>query len=67
MERKIVIFKSFEEQEMHFLKYFFDLTPSERLQKLHELQLRNKEDFDKPGAKKITLRQNSEHHGHQAS
>ena len=52
---------------MYFLKYFFNLSPSERLQKLHELQLKNQQDFDKPGVKKITIRQNSERHGHRAS
>jgi hypothetical protein len=38
MEKKIKIFKSFEEQEAWFLEYFFNLTPSERLQALAKIQ-----------------------------
>ncbi|MEJ0103420.1 MAG: hypothetical protein WDO19_13085 [Bacteroidota bacterium] len=38
MEKKIKIFKSFEEQELYFLEYFVSLTPSERLKALAELQ-----------------------------
>ena len=34
----IKIFKTFEEQEMYFLKYFAELSPSERLQALSKLQ-----------------------------
>jgi hypothetical protein len=40
-ERKIKIFKTFEEQEMYFLEYFFKLTPSQRLQALAKLQKEN--------------------------
>jgi len=56
-ERKIKIFKSLEEQEMDFLEYFFDLTPSERLEALANLQKKNygPEFLQKP-QKKITLR-----------
>ena len=57
-ERRIKIFKSFEEQEMDFLKYFFDQTPSERLQALARLQKQNyRDDFLQKPQKKITLRQ----------
>ena len=55
MERSIKIFKSFEEQEMYFLKYFFLKTPSERLKALTKLQKRNNKDFLKPSQKKITI------------
>jgi hypothetical protein len=41
MERKIKIFKSFEEQEMYYLEYFANLTPSGRLQALAALQKKN--------------------------
>lgn len=56
MKREIKIFKSFEEQELYFLKYFFQLTPSERLKALSELQKKNNKDFLKPSQKKITIK-----------
>jgi hypothetical protein len=40
-KRTIKIFRTFEEQEMYFLKYFAELTPSERLQALSKLQKQN--------------------------
>jgi hypothetical protein len=55
MEKRIRIFKSFEEQETYFLKYFFLLTPSERLRALADLQKKNNKDFLNPGPKKITI------------
>ena len=54
MERTIKIFKSFEEQELYFLRYFVDLTPSERLQALAKTQLRNNP--PQKSEKKITIR-----------
>jgi hypothetical protein len=56
VERQIKIFKTFEEQEMYFLEYFFNLTPSERLQALTKLQEQNlRKDFLQKPQKKITL------------
>ncbi|MGC4037545.1 MAG: hypothetical protein QM764_16405 [Chitinophagaceae bacterium] len=55
MERKIKIFKSFEEQERYFLEYFISLSPSGRLKALAELQKKNYKDFLKPFVKKITI------------
>ncbi len=55
MEKRVKIFKSFEEQEQHSLEYFYRLTPSERLIALAELQKRNNKDFLKPSPKKITI------------
>ena len=55
MEKSIKIFKSFEEQEMYFLKYFFLQTPSERFKALGALQKKNNKDFLKPSPKKITI------------
>jgi hypothetical protein len=56
VERQIKIFKTFEEQEMYFLEYFFNLTPSERLQALTKLQEQNlRKEFLKRPQKKITL------------
>ena len=55
MEKKIKIFKSFEEQEQYFLEYFYKLSPSERLKALAELQKRNNKDFLKPSPKKVTI------------
>jgi len=54
MERKIKIFKSFEEQEMYYLEYFANLTPSGRLQALTALQKKNNPIEN--SAKKITIR-----------
>ena len=55
-ERKIKIFKTFEEQEMYFLEYFFNMTPSERLQALAKLQGQNlRKDFLQRPQKKIML------------
>jgi len=58
VEKKIMIFKSFEEQEKYFLEYFMSLTPSERLRSLSELQKKNFKDFFKPSAKIITVCKN---------
>jgi hypothetical protein len=55
MKKEIKIFKSFEEQEVYFLEYFFNLTPSERLQALAELQKKNNKNFLQPSPKKITI------------
>lgn len=55
MSKSIQIFKSFEEQEMYFLRYFAQLTPSERLQALARIQ-KNSIVFDKKPSKKITIR-----------
>ena len=56
MERVIKKFNSFEEQEIYFLQYFFELSPSDRLKALAELQKKNNKDFLKPSPKKITIR-----------
>jgi hypothetical protein len=56
MERKIKTFKSFEEQEKYFLEYFVNLSPSERLRSLTELQKKNYKDFFKPSPKIISVR-----------
>ena len=56
MERLIKKFNSFEEQEIYFLQYFFELSPSDRLKALAELQKKNNKDFLKPSPKKITIR-----------
>ena len=59
-ERRIKIFKTFEEQEMDFLQYFFGLTPSERLQALTKLQKENlKSEFMQKPQKKIKLHKQS--------
>ena len=55
MEKSIKIFKSFEEQEMYFLKYFFLQTASERFKALAALQKRNNKDFLIPSDRKITI------------
>jgi len=55
-ERKIKIFKSFEEQEKYFLDYFFNLSPSERLQALAKLQKINNPHQGRNPSKKITIR-----------
>ncbi|MES1219807.1 MAG: hypothetical protein ABUT20_30180 [Bacteroidota bacterium] len=60
MERKIKIFKSFEEQERYFLEYFAALSPYERLKALSELQKKNYKDFLGPFIKKITIRKHFE-------
>ena len=56
MERVIKKFNSFEEQELYFLKYFYELSPSERLKALAALQKKNNKDFLKPSPKKVTIR-----------
>ena len=56
MAKTIRIFKSFEEQEMYFLKYFANLTPSERLQALTRLQKKNNVYPNTVPVKKITIR-----------
>jgi hypothetical protein len=55
MKREIKIFRSFEEQELYFLNYFFSLTPSERLKALADLQKKNYPGFLHPSPKKITV------------
>ncbi len=55
MEKKVVIFKSFEEQEMYWLQHYYQMSRSERLRKLHELQVRNNPDFCRAGSKTITV------------
>lgn len=66
MEKRIKIFKSFEEQENYFLEYFFLQTPSERLKALANLQIKNNKDFLKPSIKKITVQKHFLN-GHRAS
>ena len=56
MERIIKKFDSFEEQENYFLKYFYELSPYDRLKALAALQKRINKDFLKPAPKKITIR-----------
>ena len=56
MERVIKKFNSFEEQELYFLQYFYELSPSDRLKALATLQKKNNKDFLKPSPKKITIR-----------
>lgn len=56
MARSIRIFKSFEEQELFFLRYFARLTPSERLQALARIQKSNLKNSKEP-KKKITIHQ----------
>jgi len=56
MLKKLKVFNSFEEQEMYFLNYFFNLTPSERLKALGDLQLKNYKNFNKNVVKKITIK-----------
>jgi hypothetical protein len=56
MAKSIHIFKSFEEQEMYFLKYFARLTPSERLQALAQIQKKNNSHPGPKSSKKITIR-----------
>ncbi len=56
MEKKIRIFKSFDEQELYFLRHFANLTPSERLQELSKLQMKDRESFSKIPIKKISIR-----------
>lgn len=56
MAKTIKIFKSFEEQEMYFLDYFFQLSPSQRLKALADLQRKNYKDFNAPSAKTITVK-----------
>ena len=66
MEKRVKIFKSFEEQEKYFLEYFFLQTPSERLKALAELQKKNNKDFLNPSPKQITI-QKYYLNGHRAS
>lgn len=55
MSKSVHIFKSFEEQELFFLEYFFHLSPSERLKALAGIQKKNNHNSEKP-VKKITIR-----------
>ncbi len=59
MTKRIKIFKSFEEQELFFLRYFIELTPSERLQALAKIQKKNNP--EKASTKKITIRKHFIH------
>lgn len=59
MKREIQIFKSFEEQELYFLQYFYFLTPSERLKALSELQKKNYKDFLSVKPRSITIKKPS--------
>ncbi len=61
MGKSIKIFKSFEEQEMFFLEHFFQLSPSERLQKLARVQKKNNKDFKQKPDKKITIKKHFVH------
>ena len=56
MAKAIKIFASFEEQETYFLNYFFNLSYSERLKALADLQKKNYKNFNGPALKKITLK-----------
>jgi hypothetical protein len=56
LKKEIKIFKSFEEQELYFLNYFFSLTPSERLKALADMQKKNDPDFLNHSLKKMTIR-----------
>lgn len=56
MKKGIKIFRSFAEQELYFLQYFMELTPSERLQSLSALQKKNYPEFSRPAVKKITIK-----------
>ena len=56
MERVIKKFDSFEKQENYFLKYFYKLSPSDRLKALAALQKRINKDFLKPSLKIVTIR-----------
>ncbi len=38
MEKRVKIYKSFEEQERYYLEYFYLKTPLERLRALTDLQ-----------------------------
>jgi len=55
MEKKIHLFKSFEEQERFFFEYFVHLTPAERLSALARIQKKNAEYYSEP-VKNITIR-----------
>lgn len=55
MKREIKIFKSFEEQEQYFNNYFYSLTPSERLQALSRIQLRNRKKQSETTVRKIII------------
>ena len=55
MSKAITAFKSFEEQEMFFLQYFANLTPSERLQALTKLQKQDSKAFEIKPSKKIKI------------
>jgi len=57
MAKSIKIFRSFEEQEMYFLEYFFSLNPSERLKALADLQRKNFKNFNTSStSKRITIK-----------
>jgi hypothetical protein len=56
MEKRIKIFKSFEEQENYFLEYFFAQTPSYRLRALSDLQKKNYKNFLQASPKKLTIK-----------
>ena len=54
VKKRIKVFKTFKEQEMDFLEYFFNLTPGERLQALASLQKKNSRFFAKAAEKNNT-------------
>ncbi len=56
MKREIKIFKSFEEQEEYFNNYFYNLTPSQRLKALNNIQVFNKQNLSEKLPGKITIR-----------
>ena len=56
MEKAIKKFHSFEKQENHFLQYFYELSPSDRIKALAALQKRINKDFLKPSPKIVTIR-----------
>jgi hypothetical protein len=55
MKKKIVKFKTMEEQELYFLNFFYNLPPGERLRALADLQIKNRDSTPIP-VKKITIR-----------
>lgn len=55
MAKQVKIFRSFEEQEMYFLQYFYTLSPKDRFRRLCELQKKMYPGFLNPAAKKITI------------
>ena len=56
MAKSVKIFKSAEEQELDFLRYFFELTPSERLQALAKLRKLNNPIESVTVIRKVTIK-----------